>query len=267
MKKGLTELVFVLDRSGSMSGLESDTIGGFNRMIEKQKTEPGEVMVTTVLFDHQYEVIHDRFPIHMIRPLTEKDYYARGCTALLDAVGMTIDKVSRIQRYLPREAQAEKVIFVITTDGYENSSKEYTYKQIREMIRQKEQAHWSLFSSAPIWMQYLRRKKSALHMTGAAAFENDSDGVQLNYEVITETISAMRACAPTSRIDGTWKKKIDDDYKKREKKPYEITKLCYNQTTDSNAKIEKYMYCLNLMKKEKLYGILGDGACTKRRIL
>ncbi|HIT06524.1 MAG TPA: VWA domain-containing protein [Candidatus Scybalocola faecipullorum] len=215
MKKGLTELVFVLDRSGSMSGLESDTIGGFNRMIEKQKTEPGEVMVTTVLFDHQYEVIHDRFPIHMIRPLTEKDYYARGCTALLDAVGMTIDKVSRIQRYLPREAQAEKVIFVITTDGYENSSKEYTYKQIREMIRQKEQAHWEFIFLGANMDAVSEAEKIGIAHDRAAAFENDSDGVQLNYEVITETISAMRACAPTSRIDGTWKKKIDDDYKKR----------------------------------------------------
>ncbi len=215
MKKGLTELVFVLDRSGSMSGLESDTIGGFNRMIEKQKTEPGEVMVTTVLFDHQYEVIHDRFPIHMIRPLTEKDYYARGCTALLDAVGKTIDKVSRIQRYLPREAQAEKVIFVITTDGYENSSKEYTYKQIREMIRQKEQAHWEFIFLGANMDAVSEAEKIGIAYDRAAAFENDSDGVQLNYEVITETISAMRACAPTSRIDGTWKKKIDDDYKKR----------------------------------------------------
>ena len=135
MKKGLTELVFVLDRSGSMGGLESDTIGGFNAMIEKQKREPGDAVVTTVLFDDKYEVIHDRFAIRMIKPLTSKDYYARGCTALLDAVGKTIDKIVRIQRYLPEEERAEKVIFVITTDGLENSSREYSYQKIQEMIR------------------------------------------------------------------------------------------------------------------------------------
>ena len=148
MKKGLTELVFVLDRSGSMSGLERDTIGGFNRMIEKQKAEPGEVMVTTVLFDHQYEVIHDRFPIHM--------------------------------------------------------------------IRQKEQAHWEFIFLGANMDAVSEAEKIGIAHDRAAAFENDSDGVQLNYEVITETISAMRACAPAARIDGTWKKKIDDDYKKRE---------------------------------------------------
>ena len=124
MKKGLTELVFILDRSGSMRGLESDTIGGFNSMIDKQRSEPGEALITTVLFDDKYEVIHDRFRMDMIRPLTDEDYYARGCTALLDAVGKTIDKIGRIQKYLPEEERAEKVIFVITTDGLENSSRE-----------------------------------------------------------------------------------------------------------------------------------------------
>ena len=117
MKKGLTELVFILDRSGSMSGLESDTIGGFNGMLQKQKTEEGEANVTTVLFDDQIELVQDRFPIHIVEPLTNKDYYVRGCTALLDAVGSTVKKVENIQERLPEEMKAEKVIFVITTDG------------------------------------------------------------------------------------------------------------------------------------------------------
>ena len=121
-KKGLTEMVFILDRSGSMGGLESDTIGGFNGMLQKQKKEEGEANVTTVLFDDQIDMIHDRFPIGAVKPLTDEDYFVRGCTALLDAVGSTVKKMENIQKRLPEELKAEKVIFVITTDGQENAS-------------------------------------------------------------------------------------------------------------------------------------------------
>ena len=221
MKKDLTELVFVLDRSGSMAGLESDTIGGFNGMISKQKSQPGEAMVTTVLFDDKYEVIHDRFRVDVIRPLTGKEYYARGCTALLDAVGKTIDKVSRIQRYLPEEERAEKVIFVITTDGFENSSREYSCQQIQEMIEyQKEKNNWEFMFLGANMDAVAEAKKFGISEDRAVTFENDSQGVQLNYHVVSDTISTMRACAPSQRVGGEWKEEIVEDHKKRSKSKF-----------------------------------------------
>ena len=148
MKKGLTELVFILDRSGSMGGLESDTIGGFNGMLMKQKKEEGEANVTTVLFDDQIEVIHDRFPIDVVKPLTDEDYYVRGCTALLDAVGSTVKKVENIQNRLPEELRAEKIIFVITTDGQENASQEYSANMVKKMIEKNQEKGWQYQSSS-----------------------------------------------------------------------------------------------------------------------
>ena len=218
MKKGLTELVFVLDRSGSMGGLESDTIGGFNSMIRKQKEQPGEAYVTTVLFDDQYEMIHNRFNINMIRPLTSEDYYARGCTALLDAVGRTIDQVGRTQKYLPEDERAEKVIFVITTDGLENSSREYSYKRLQEMIeRQKNTYNWEFMFLGANMDAVAEASKFGISADRAVTFENDSQGVQLNYQVVGKALSAMRACAPSERVSEEWKAEIDEDYKKRSK--------------------------------------------------
>ena len=143
MKKNLTELVFILDRSGSMGGLEPDTIGGFNAMLTRQKEQEGEANVTTILFDHEVQLLHDRFPLHAVAPLTEKDYYVRGCTALLDAIGYGVEKMVNIQRHLPEDERAEKVIFVITTDGLENASKRFSYEKIRRLIeREKERYGW-----------------------------------------------------------------------------------------------------------------------------
>lgn len=217
MKKGLTELVFILDRSGSMAGLETDTIGGFNGMIEKQKKTEGEATVTTVLFDDQYELIHDRFPLSLVSPLTEKDYYVRGCTALLDAVGKTIQKIKSVQEHLPKEARAEKVIFVITTDGMENSSQEYTYDRIRSMIESQKEKGWEfLFLGANI-DAVSEAAKFGIHANRSVRFKNDSAGVKLNYQVVSETLSCMRmapACA--APIDASWKKSIEEDYEKRE---------------------------------------------------
>lgn len=218
MKKGLTELVFVLDRSGSMRGLESDTIGGFNSMIDKQKREPGEALVTTVLFDDRYEVIHDRFRIGMLRPLTENDYFARGCTALLDAVGKTIDKMIRIQKYLPEEERAEKVIFVITTDGLENASREYSYKRLQEMIEyQKEKYSWEFIFLGANMDAVTEAAKFGISADRAVTFENDSRGIELNYKVVGKTLATMRVCDPSERVGDEWKKEIDEDCKKRTK--------------------------------------------------
>ena len=152
MRENLTELVFILDRSGSMSGLEADTIGGFNSMIKKQQKEEGEAIVSTVLFDDQCEVLHDRVEISKIKKMTEDDYYVRGCTALLDAVGGAIHHIGNIHKYAREEDRPAKTLFIITTDGLENASHRYTFKDIKRMIeRQKEKYNWEfLFLGANI---------------------------------------------------------------------------------------------------------------------
>ena len=148
----MTELVFILDRSGSMSGLESDTIGGFNSMIEKQKKEEGKAVVSTVLFDNESVVIHDRLPLDKVPRMTEKEYFTRGCTALLDAVGGAIHHIGNVHKYARKEDVPEKTLFIITTDGYENASKRYDYDKVHKMIeRQKEKYGWEfLFLGANI---------------------------------------------------------------------------------------------------------------------
>ena len=192
MKKGLTELVFILDRSGSMSGLESDTIGGFNGMLMKQKKEEGEVNVTTVLFDDAIEVIHDRFPLDVVEPLTDEDYYVRGCTALLDAVGSTVKKVENIQKRLPEEMKAEKIIFVITTDGQENASHEYTHKMVKEMIEKYQEDGWEFIFMGANIDAVKEASNLGIRQKRAVTYRNDSKGVQLNYMVAGNIVSNLR---------------------------------------------------------------------------
>lgn len=217
MKKGLTELVFILDRSGSMRGLESDTIGGFNAMLEKQKKQEGDAYITTVLFDDKYELIHDRFPVNRVRELTSKDYYVRGCTALLDAMGRTIHQMALIQKHLPEEERAEKVIFVITTDGLENASREYSRSQIKQMIEhEKEKYGWEfLFLGAN--MDAIKEADSlGISADRSVTFQNDSQGIEMNYRVVSETICMMR-CASSDAVPmgAEWKSEIEEDFKKR----------------------------------------------------
>ena len=188
MNSELTELVFILDRSGSMGGLESDTIGGFNGMIDRQKKEGEKVNVTTILFDDKVEIIHDRFPIEMIQPLTDKEYYVRGCTALLDAVGQAINKIDKVQKHLPEEHKAGKVLFVITTDGLENSSKEFSYTDIRRLIEAKKECGWEfLFLGANIDAGE-EAEKIGISRGKSVTFENDSKGVALNFEVVGKVV-------------------------------------------------------------------------------
>lgn len=216
MKKGLTEMVFILDRSGSMGGLESDTIGGFNGMIAKQKRQKGEANVTTVLFDDRYELIHDRFPIQAVSPMTDKDYYVRGCTALLDAIGKTISKMVNIQRHLPEDMRAEKVIFVITTDGLENASREYSYAMIREMVeKEKTKYGWEFLFLGANMDAVAEAKKFGIAADRSVTFENDSQGVATNYEVVADTLSCMRMASNMAAVDGSWKKRIEEDYNSR----------------------------------------------------
>jgi len=214
MKKGLTELVFILDRSGSMSGLESDTIGGYNSLLEKQKKEAGECIITTVLFDDRYELLHDRINIRGVMPLSEKEYYVRGSTALLDAIGRTINKIGNAQKNTAWEEQAEKVMFVIITDGMENASREYNYGKVRRMVEhQKEKYGWEfIFLGANI-----DAVETAAHFgisaDRAANYHADSVGTQLNYEVVSEAVSFIRASSAPMEAD--WKKRIDEDYRNR----------------------------------------------------
>ena len=193
MKKGLTELVFILDRSGSMGGLESDTIGGFNGMLGKQKKEEGEAYVTTVLFDDQIDIIHDRFPISVVEPLSENDYFVRGCTALLDAVGSTVKKVENIQKRLPEEMRAENIIFVITTDGQENASQEYSVSMVKKMIEANQEKGWQFLFLGANMDAVEEADKIGIRRTHAVSYRPTSKGVRLNYEVAGSVLSCMRS--------------------------------------------------------------------------
>ena len=210
----MTELVFILDRSGSMSGLEKDTIGGFNSMLEKQRKEPGDAVVSTVLFDNETEVIHDRVVIADVPNLTDKEYFVRGCTALLDAVGCAIHHIGNVHKYARKEDVPEKTLFIITTDGMENASHHYTYDKVRHMIeRQKERCGWEfLFLGANIDAA-AEAKRFGIDESMAANYHCDEVGTVLNYEVISEAITSVRTSAAPLSAD--WKKKIDADYKKR----------------------------------------------------
>lgn len=208
MKKGLTELVFILDRSGSMSGLESDKIGGFNGMIAKQQKLEGEAVVTTVLFDDQYELLHDRIQIAGINKMAEEDYYVRGCTALLDAIGYSIDKISKVQKQTKEELRAEKVIFVITTDGQENASKRYSAQKVKKMINKHKEAYgWEFIFLGANMDAISEASKFGISEDRAVTYKNDEEGVRLNYEVVSDALCHMRCVK--ERMDGSWKKKIE----------------------------------------------------------
>lgn len=209
----MTELVFILDRSGSMSGLETDTIGGFNSMLEKQRTGSGEVLVSTVLFDSECRVIHDRLPIGSIRPMTEKEYFVGGCTALLDAVGGAIHHIGNVHKYARPEDRPAKTMFIITTDGCENASRRYDYETVRAMIRrQKEKYDWEfLFLGANIDAA-AEAKRFGIDADRAVNYRCDAAGTALNYEVLSDAICSVRE---SRSISSDWKKRIDEDYKKR----------------------------------------------------
>lgn len=222
MRKDLTELVFILDKSGSMSGLEADTIGGFNAMIEKQQSGAGQALVSTVLFSDQCSMIHDRVPIDKVRKLTSKQYSVGGSTALLDAIGSTINHIGNVHKYARKEEVPAKTLFVITTDGMENSSYKYSYNDIKRMIkRQKGRYHWEfLFLGANIDAGEVA-DSMGIDRNCAANYKCDSYGTALNYQVLEEAVSRVRACAPGQMCEelavGDWKARIEVDYRKRGK--------------------------------------------------
>ena len=223
MKKGLTEIVFILDRSGSMSGLEADTIGGYNSMLDKQKKEEGDALISTVLFDDQAEILHDRKNLEKVERITDKEYYVRGCTALLDAVGGAIHHISHIQKEMPEEEKPEKTLFIITTDGMENASKKYSYDKVKKMVeKKKKKNHWEFV--------FLGANIDAVEVAGrfgvaanrAVRYECDSAGTALNFNVMSKMVSCARACSSAEDMEEAFDSDemlapIQADYKKRHK--------------------------------------------------
>ncbi|NBI66643.1 hypothetical protein D1646_07395 [Pseudoflavonifractor sp. 60] len=213
MNNNLTEIIFILDRSGSMAGLEADTIGGFNSLLSKQKEEPGEAILSTVLFDHEIQVLHDRADLNQVAPITQKDYFVRGCTALLDAVGGAIHHIGNVHKYARPEDVPQRTLVVITTDGMENASRRYTLPQVKEMVeRQQRKFGWEfLFLGANI---------DAVETAGSmgiapqhsANYCCDQEGTQLNYQVLSEAVCSVRAGKP---LGAGWKAKIDHDFLRR----------------------------------------------------
>ena len=214
MKRNLTELVMILDRSGSMGGLESDTIGGYNSMLKKQRETEGEALVSTVLFDDESEVLYDRIPLQDMPQMTEKEYYVRGCTALLDAIGGAIHHIGNVHKYARDEDRPEKTIFIITTDGLENASKRYSYEKVKQMVeRQKEKYGWEfLFLGANI-DAIKTAGRFGIAPDRAANYNSDHMGTALNYEVLADTVCEMRISA--APIDGNWKRRIEEDFDRR----------------------------------------------------
>lgn len=215
MNNNLTELVFILDKSGSMSGLEHDTIGGFNSMLQKQKKEEGDALITTVLFDHGYELLHDRVNIKNVNDISEKEYFVGGSTALLDAMGRTINEIGKSIADTDEEQRPGKVVFIIITDGMENSSREFTSKKIKNMVEhQKTKYSWEFVFLGANIDAIETASMFGIDEDRAANFCSDSAGTELNYRSVCNFVSEMRM---GKQVDSSWKSDIDQDYKKRGK--------------------------------------------------
>lgn len=213
MKKGLTELVFILDRSGSMSGLEKDTIGGYNSMLEKQKAIEGECHITTVLFDNDYELLHDRIDIRAVSPITDREYQVGGSTALLDAIGRTINKIGNAQKYTSDSYRAENVMFVIITDGEENSSREYSSEKVKKQIqRQKSEYGWEFIFLGANIDAVETAERFGISADHAQNYHPDSEGVELNFRVMSDAVASFRK---SSAMPKGWNDEIQKDFKKQ----------------------------------------------------
>lgn len=213
MNKNLTEIIFILDRSGSMHHLESDTIGGYNSFLEKQKSEEGEAVVTTVLFDDKYEVLHNRVDIKEVQPITNKEYFARGSTALLDAVGKTIKEAEHRQKFTAEAETPGKTIVVIITDGMENASQEYNLDTVKKMVTAQQEKHgWEFI--------FLGANIDAVKTAGgfgiaadrAVNYHADAMGTAKNFMGVASAVSTMRHCG---EVGTDWRKKIDEDFERR----------------------------------------------------
>lgn len=215
MKKDLTELVFILDRSGSMAGLEGDTIGGYNALLKKQKAEKGEALVTTVLFDDRIELVHDRINIKGVHPITNKDYFVRGSTALLDAIGVSIGKAVNAHRHTAEEERPGKTLFVIITDGYENASHRFTFEKIREMVSlEQEKYGWEFLFIGANMDAIDQAQRFGIRQDRAATRHNDAQGTKVQYDALNKAVSSLRAC---SCVPEDWGEAIDQDFHGRSK--------------------------------------------------
>lgn len=221
MNENITELVFILDRSGSMGGLESDTIGGYNSVLAKHRSADGQAFVTTILFDHESEVLHDRIAIAEVRDLTAKEYYVRGCTALLDALGGAIRHTERVQRYLPEEHKPARTIFVVTTDGLENASRKFGRAQVREMIEGKQRAGWEFFFLGANMDAVAEAGSLGIAEDRAVTYLADDMGLDAAYGAVAEATCCVREEAPASaggkRLGRAWKAAVEADTAARRK--------------------------------------------------
>ena len=213
MQKNATELVFILDRSGSMSGLEKDTLGGFNAMLKKQKELEGECRITTVLFDNQLTILHDRLDIQAVEALSQKDYHVGGSTALLDAIGTSINKIGNVQKHSANEHRASKVLFVIITDGEENASREFSSQRIKKMIEhQMNKYKWEFIFLGANIDAVETSKMYGIRPDRTQNYHADASGVNLNFKVMSETVASFRTHAA---IDDSWKDQIEKDFEER----------------------------------------------------
>lgn len=213
MNNNLTEIVFILDRSGSMAGLEADTIGGFNAMLEKQRSESGEAILSAVLFDHESEVVYDRVDLRKIEPMTDRQYYVRGSTALLDAIGGAVRHIANVHKYAREEDRPGRTVFIVTTDGMENSSREYSYAQVRRMVkREQEENGWEFLFLGANMDAISAAGSFGIRADRAVRFACDGAGTSLNYEVVSKTVSKLRR---GKGIDAKWSEEIEADYAMR----------------------------------------------------
>ena len=211
----MTEIIFILDRSGSMGGLEADTIGGFNSMMRKQASEPGDALVSTLLFDNDVEIIHDRLNIKDVPEITSKEYYVRGCTALLDAVGGAIKHISMIHKYARKEDVPEKTLFIITTDGMENASRRYSYEDVRSMVEHQKSKHgWKFIFLGANIDAAAEASRYGIDSSMAVNYNCDSEGVGISFKVMEDVVSSYRS---TCEAPKDWRKRIDDDFNSRGK--------------------------------------------------
>lgn len=219
--RGITEIVMILDRSGSMGGLESDTIGGFNSFIEKQKKEEGEAYVSVILFDNEVEILYDREPLKKVEKMTDKQYFVRGCTALLDAVGGAIKHTVKAQKKDSKDKRPDKTLFVIITDGMENASIRFTYREVKAMIEhEKKKYNWEFIFLGANIDAAAEAQRFGIHSSRAARFENDSRGQRLNYDTVSGVVSFMRAAPSAAKMSTAFEEEdmladIREDFEKR----------------------------------------------------
>ncbi len=215
MKKGLTELVFIVDRSGSMAGLEDDTVGGINAVLARNRAAEGEAIVSIVLFDNEAEVLIDRAPLAEVSDLTRKDYWVRGCTALLDSLGGSIRHIGRVQGYLPEECRAEHVIFVVTTDGMENASRRYSYDEVKRMVEARTEEGWEFMFLGANIDAVGEAARIGISPDRATEYVSDGIGTNVMYGAVADACCEMRSAPAGSRIGSSWKRLVERDVARR----------------------------------------------------